>query len=128
MSVRKIRSLVVLLTVTLLIGTVVATAAASPVGREPTRETKTVKGVVSHWSPTTVRISAGDTIRWKAVSGSHTVTAYSGNWAFDRSLSQGTTLHRRFTHAGTYRFRCTFHSTLVNGVCSGMCAKVVVTG
>ena len=127
MSVRRIHPLVVLLTAALLMATVVTTAQASPAGRPPTRETKTVKGIVSHWSPTTVRISTGDTIRWKAVSGSHTVTAYGGNWTFDHSLSQGSTQHRRFTHAGTYRFRCTFHSSLVNGVCSGMCGKVVVT-
>lgn len=101
-------------------------AAASRTGDAPTRDTKTVKGIVSHWSPTTVRISRGDRIRWKAVSNNHTVTAYGGGWQFDEPLASGDALKHRFAQAGTFRFRCTIHSSLVNGVCSGMCGKVVV--
>ena len=86
-----------------------------------------MKGIVTHWSPTTVRISTGDTIKWKAVSGTHTVTAYGSNWHFNHDLATGQVEDRRFTHAGTFKFRCTIHSTLTNGVCSGMCGKVVVT-
>ena len=29
--------------------------------------------------------------------------------------------------AGTFLFRCTIHSTIVNGVCQGMCGKIIVS-
>jgi plastocyanin len=116
-----------LVLVAFLILTVVAATGAVAKGRTPTRATKTVKGIVTHWSPTTVRISTGDTIKWKAVSGTHTITAYGGNWHFNHDLAQGQVEDRHFTQAGTFKFRCMIHSTLTNGVCSGMCGKVVVT-
>ena len=126
MSIRRMTTSFVL--VAFLILTVVAATAAVAKGRQtPTRATKTVKGIVTHWSPTTVRISTGDTIKWKAVSGTHTVTAYGSNWHFNHDLATGQVEDRRFTHAGTFKFRCTIHSTLTNGQCSGMCGKVVVT-
>ena len=96
------------------------------VASTPTRVTKTVRAIVSHWSPITVRISTGDIIRWRGVSGTHTVSAYGGNWTFNKDLSAGDVEHRTFRRAGTFKFRCMFHSTLTNGHCSGMCGKVVV--
>ena len=125
MSIRRMATSLVL--VAFLILTVVAATAAIAKGRTPTRATKTVKGIVTHWSPATVRISTGDTIKWKAVSGTHTITAYGNNWTFNHGLATGQVEDRRFSHAGTFKFRCTIHSTLTNGVCSGMCGKVVVT-
>ena len=111
----------------LLVLILVAGAGAVAAGRDvPARATKTVKGIVTHWSPTTVAISTGDAIRWKAVVGTHSVTAYGGNWRFNHDMLAGQSVHRIFRQAGTFRFRCTFHSTLTNGVCSGMCGKVVV--
>ena len=127
MSMRRMSTSLVL--VAFLILTVVAATGAVAKGRQtPTRATKTVKGIVSHWSPTTVRISTGDTIKWKAVSGTHTVTAYGGNWHFNHELPMGQVEDRHFTQAGTFKFRCMIHSTLTNGLCSGMCGKVVVRG
>ncbi|MEP6973483.1 MAG: hypothetical protein ABI869_04985 [Actinomycetota bacterium] len=128
MSVRSIRSTLALSAASLLVVALVATAVAAPRAHAPTRAVKIVKGVSTHWSPATVRISAGDTIKWKAISNTHTVTSYGANWRFNRSLAQGTAVSYRFKHAGTFRFRCTIHSTLSNGVCSGMCGKVVVSG
>ena len=125
MSLRRMTTSLVL--VAFLILTVVAATGAVAKGRTPTRATKTVKGIVTHWSPTTVRISTGDTIKWKAVSGTHTVTSYGSNWHFNHDLAQGQVEDRHFTQAGTFKFRCMIHSTLTNGVCSGMCGKVVVT-
>ncbi len=110
-----------------LVSILVAAAGAVGAGRDvPARATKAVKGIVTHWSPTTVAISTGDTIKWKAVVGTHSVTAYGGNWRFNHDMLAGQSVHRIFRQAGTFRFRCTFHSTLTNGVCSGMCGKVVV--
>jgi plastocyanin len=127
MSTRRTRTSLVL--VAFLILTAVATTGAAASDRHaPTRAATTVRAVISHWSPATVRISRGDTIRWKAVSGSHTVTAYRSGWHFNKQLSTGEVERRIFRRAGTYFFRCTIHSTLTNGRCSGMCGKVVVRG
>jgi plastocyanin len=130
MSVRSIRSTLALTAASLLVVALVATAIAAPQARPmPTRATKTVKAISEHWSPATVRISAGDTIEWKAISNApHTVTAYGGNWTFNKRLDQGGVQYHRFAQAGTFRFRCRFHSTMSNGHCSGMCGKVVVSG
>lgn len=127
MTTRRIRTSLFL--VAFLVMTAVATTGAAAKDRHtPTRATKTVKAIVTHWSPTTVRIATGDTIKWKAVSGTHTVTAYGNNWTFNHGLATGQVEDRTFGHAGTFRFRCTIHSTLTNGHCSGMCGKVVVSG
>jgi plastocyanin len=128
MSARSIRSTLAVTAALFLVIALAATAIAAPEAGVPTRAVKTVKGISTHWSPTTVRISAGDTIKWKAISNTHTVTSYGANWRFNRSLPQGATVSNRFTRAGTFRFRCAIHSTLLNGVCSGMCGKVVVSG
>ena len=90
------------------------------------RATKEVRGVGTSWSPRVVRIARGSTIRWKAVSNSHTVTAYGGHWVFNRSLPDGSSVQHRFMKKGVFRFRCTIHSQLVSGRCQGMCGKVVV--
>jgi plastocyanin len=105
----------------------VPAAGAVAAGRHTSeRTTKTVKGIVTHWSPATIAISTGDAIKWKAVVGTHSVTAYGSNWRFNHDMLAGQSVHRIFRQTGTFRFRCTFHSTLTNGQCSGMCGKVVV--
>jgi predicted lipoprotein with Yx(FWY)xxD motif len=90
------------------------------------RTTKVVRGVGTSWSPKVTRIARGTTIRWKAVSNSHTVTAYGGHWLFNRSLPHDSSVQRRFTARGVFLFRCRIHSQLVNGDCQGMCGKIVV--
>jgi plastocyanin len=126
MSTRRVRRTSLVLTAFLTV-TVIAAGAAVAQGRAtPVRATKTVRAVVSHWTPTTVRISTGDVIKWRGVSGTHTVSAYGANWSFNKDLSTGDVERRTFRRAGTFKFRCMFHSTLANGHCSGMCGKVVV--
>lgn len=129
MSVRRTRSMLAFAVASLLVVALVASADATPqASRTPTRVTKLVRGISQHWSPALVRISAGDTIRWRAVSNApHTVTAYGGNWTFNVQLGPGGVRAHRFTRAGTFLFRCRFHSTLFNGHCTGMCGKVVVS-
>ncbi len=92
---------------------------------------KTIRGVGSlyaspHWSPKRVSIEEGSRVKWLAVSGTHTVTAYGASWHFRHPLSEGTSFTKRFADSGTYLFRCSFHSSLVNGRCEGMCGKIVV--
>ena len=86
-----------------------------------------VKGSGTHWRPRVTSISHGTRVTWKAVSGSHTVTAYKGHWSKNTHINQGQSTSFTFSNAGVYKFRCTIHSTLSNGVCSGMCGKVVVS-
>lgn len=127
MTVSRTRPLIAAIAAAALVASLALAAAARPAARAvPTRDTKIVKGMSSSWSPSTVRISRNDTIKWKAVVGSHTVTAYGGNWHFNHSLNVGNPVVRRFTQSGTFKFRCTFHSSLVGSQCSGMCGKVVV--
>jgi len=78
------------------------------------------------WRPGVVSVAHGTRVVWKAASGSHTVTAYGGRWHKSTTIAQGTTTSFTFRAAGVYRFRCLFHSTLINGVCRGMCGKVIV--
>ena len=127
MSTRRVRRTSLILTAFLIVTMVAATGAVAEGHGTPTRLTKTVRAIVSHWTPTTVRISKGDVIKWRGVSGTHTVSAYGSNWSFNKDLSTGDVVRRTFRHTGTFKFRCMFHSTLANGHCSGMCGKVVVT-
>ncbi len=62
-----------------------------------------------------MRISTGDVIKWRGVSGTHTVSAYGANWSFNKDLSTGDVEDRTFRRAGKFKFRCMFHSTLTNG-------------
>lgn len=127
MSTRPVRSAAASAAAAILIVALATTAIAeAPPSRAHARATKTVRAVGTAWSPTIARISTADAIRWRAVSNSHTVTAYGGNWRFDHNLPMGTVVRHTFRRAGTFRFRCRIHSTLVNGRCAGMCGKVVV--
>jgi plastocyanin len=82
------------------------------------------------WSPGIQRIERGDRIRWSnSLSGSHTVTAYGGNWSMNETVQSGESVGKRFRRAGTFRFRCTVsgHSSLSeDGNCTGMCGRVRV--
>ena len=78
------------------------------------------------WRPRITNIAPGTKVTWKSVTGSHTVTRYQGNWNKNVTIAQGQTTSFTFNNAGVYKFYCTFHGHVVNGVCSGMCGKVVV--
>lgn len=77
--------------------------------------------------PKRLSIGTGTKVVWKAVSLTHTVTAYRGRWSKNTTITAGETTSFTFKNAGRYKYRCTIHSTLSNGVCTGMCGKVVVT-
>lgn len=108
--------------------TLTATGAITLLPETPASAAVLVKGIGTSWSPVRTSISRGGAVRWKAVSGTHRVKAYGGNWTFlSRFLSPGErTKARTFNRRGTYRFYCTIHGSVVNGVCSGMCGKIVV--
>jgi plastocyanin len=87
----------------------------------------TIRGRSQRWHPHSVTITAGTRVIWRAVDTTHTVTAYRGNWSKDTTVAAGSTTSFTFRNSGTYKFRCTIHSSIVNGHCEGMCGKVVVT-
>jgi plastocyanin len=87
----------------------------------------TIKGRDQRWHPGRVTISAGQTVRWKAVDTTHTVTSYGGGWSKDTRLSAGETTKKTFNSSGTYKFYCTIHGSVSGGVCSGMCGRIRVT-
>ena len=78
------------------------------------------------WRRKTTSISAGDSIRWKAVEGNHNVQSRGSNWSFFRTLPQGDSVTRTFDRRGTYKYYCTIHGSVQNGECSGMCGRIVV--
>jgi plastocyanin len=79
------------------------------------------------WSPQVRSVARGTTVRWRAVEGSHNVKSRGANWSYFRTLPLGTSRTRTFTRRGTFRYFCTIHGNVVNGVCSGMCGSIVVS-
>jgi plastocyanin len=86
-----------------------------------------IRGRSQRWHPRSVTISSGTRVVWRAVDTTHTVTAYRGSWSKDTRIAAGSTTSFTFRNAGTYKYRCTIHSSIVNGRCDGMCGTVVVT-
>jgi plastocyanin len=78
------------------------------------------------WKPKLTEVAKGTKVTWRAVDGSHTVTAYKGPWSKSATIAQGGTTSFTFRRVGNFRFRCTFHSSLVDGKCTGMCGRVLV--
>jgi len=115
---RRSRSLVIVVSVM----AVLVTLSAVPAEAAPV----VVRGHSVSWSPANVTIVRGGIVRWRAVHLDHNVYAYGTNWSFGVSIPEGSAAKHRFPRRGTYRFRCTLHSTLLNGVCSGMCGSVRV--
>jgi len=80
------------------------------------------------WNPAKTSVAKGTKVVWKnPTTATHTVTAYKGSWSKNVTLSPGATTSFLFKNTGTFKFRCTIHSTLLNGVCSGMCGVVKVS-
>ena len=83
------------------------------------------------WTPDFRHITRGDRIVWKNPARhdrAHDVKAYGGNWRKYEFLSPGERTSKRFRRNGTYRYRCTLHSTVNNGNCNGMCGVIHVEG
>jgi plastocyanin len=80
------------------------------------------------YEPDFRRIVKNDRIRFKNPDSQplHTVTAYGGNWRYDKTLSGGEKVVRRFRRRGVFTFRCRFHSEMKSGVCEGMCGEIRV--
>ena len=51
----------------------------------------------------------------------------SANWSFFRNLPLGYAVTKTFKRTGVFKYYCTIHGSVVNGVCSGMCGRIVVS-
>lgn len=109
-----------------LIGSMFVLLPALSEARTPFRFKASCKGHC-HWAPFFKSVARGKKIIWKNTSGRfHNVKSFRGHWLPTRSLPVGASTHKRLWKHGIYHFRCTLHSTLINGVCSGMCGKIKV--
>ena len=79
------------------------------------------------WSPKVRDITRGTSVRWRAVDGSHNVRSRGANWSYFRNLPLGTAVSRAFNIRGTFRYYCTIHGSVSNGVCTGMCGSIRVS-
>lgn len=80
------------------------------------------------FTPKRVRITQGTRVIWTTSSGLHKVVAYGGGWSIRSGLTRNHSVRKVFSHVGTFKYFCTYHATLSQGQCHGMCGKVVVTG
>jgi plastocyanin len=79
------------------------------------------------WSPDFRHIGPGNRIVWKnPTSARHTLTAWKGRWSKDVSLAPGERTAKKFKRKGQYYYRCTIHSTVIDGDCNGMCGLIHV--
>ncbi len=79
------------------------------------------------WSPDFKHVVPGTKVIWRNPTDStHTVTAYGGGWSKNATVAAGSRTSKKFRKEGTFRYRCTIHSTVTNGDCNGMCGTIHV--
>src|SRR6476619_7870747 len=109
------RNLLALALTTVLVGGVAAQPADAAVA---------IKGVSTlsgfRWKPHAVSVAKGTKVVWRAVTGTHTVTAWQGAWRKSTTIAQGTSTAFIFRRVGVCRFRCLFHPALANEGCRGV--------
>lgn len=78
------------------------------------------------WNKDFVSISKGDRVVWKNPTGrNHTVTFYEGATK-NTTIGPGERTSKKFRTRGAKYYRCTLHSELNDGECTGMCGHVHV--
>jgi plastocyanin len=116
--------------ITLLVATLVGSLAVPSMAsdRSPRRSAsplaatsvKAVKIINFAFKPRAITIAKGTRVRWtNAGSVSHTATSNKGLWD-SGVLAPGAAFGRVFRKAGTFKYHCTIHPTLMHG-------KIVVT-
>lgn len=78
------------------------------------------------WNKDFVSITKGDRVVWKnPTSRNHTVTFYEGA-SKNTTIGPGERTSKKFRSRGPTYYRCTIHSELNDGECTGMCGHVHV--
>jgi plastocyanin len=112
----------------LLVGALAAGLLMGPVASADTKRVRATGN--NRWDPDFRHIHKGDRIRWKNPERHHTthnVKARGNNWNKFETLSPGEATRKKFRHTGTYKYRCTLHSSVNNsGQCFGMCGTIHV--
>jgi plastocyanin len=89
---------------------------AAPAVQNAGGSTQEVKIVNFSFTPATLTVSAGTTVKWtNQDSAAHTVTANDGS--FDSGqMAQGATFSFTFSKAGTFSYKCGNHPTMLGKV------------
>jgi plastocyanin len=83
----------------------------------PNSVSVTIQSASAGYSPSTVTITAGTTVRWTNTdSAPHTVTSVSGGELGSTSLSNGGVYDHTFSTPGTFEYHCTIHSSMPHGM------------
>lgn len=78
------------------------------------------------WNKDFVSINKGDKVVWKNPTNvNHTVTFYEGATK-NTTIGEGERTSKKFKTTGAKYYRCTLHSQLNDGECTGMCGHVHV--
>jgi plastocyanin len=117
-------------------GALVALLAAGSItlGAVPSMSAPTIikaNSLSNTWDPDTSRVVKGKRVVWKNpanFSTEHNVRSYGANWTLKKQvLKPGESFGKRFKKRGTFRYRCTRHSSKQNGVWTGMVGRIRVT-
>lgn len=78
------------------------------------------------WNKDFVSVAKGDRVRWKNPTNvNHTVTFYQGA-SKNTTIGPNERTSKKFKKRGAFLYRCTLHSKLSDGECTGMCGHVHV--
>src|SRR5689334_8942128 len=103
---------------------VAALLAGGGVARAATTWDVQVGGIYMFFSPQTVNISVGDTVRWTNSSGAqHSVTSDDNGATFNHDPASSFVFTHTFDTAGTFGYHCVIHGSPGGG----MYGTVVVT-
>jgi plastocyanin len=109
---------------------IVATATPALAETFIVRAARQTDGTGWRWVPRhRFNVDVADFIRWRnPTTRTHNVTSYNAgaDWSYARTLAPGTSVRRQFNRTGDFYYRCTIHSSLVGGVCSGQCGIIHV--
>ena len=93
---------------------VYATALAMSMASGPARTTQATISA-DGFSPTKVTVLTGDTVTWRDIGGTHTVTSVTGAFG-SGMLGFNDTFSHRFVTTGTFPYYCTIHRYMVGEV------------
>ena len=86
--------------------------------------------LLQKWSPSSTTVHKGTRVVWKNPANfgtEHNVRSYGANWTLKKQvLEPGESFGKRFRKRGTFRYRCTIHSSKTAGGFSGMVGKIRV--